>query len=66
MEANEIRELSMSEIETNIADLKEELFNLRFQSATGQLTDSSRIRTIRKTIARMKTIIHERANVEEA
>ena len=66
MKANEIRDLSISEIETNIADLKTELFSLRFQAATGQLADTSRMRTVRKTIARMKTIIHERAGEEEA
>ena len=66
MRANEIRDLSISEIEVNIADLKDELFILRFQAATGQLSNSSRMREVRKTIARMKTIIHERAKEEEA
>jgi len=66
MKANEIRNLSVSEIEANIADLKNEMFSLRFQAATGQLSNTSRIREVRKTIARMKTIIHERVLVEEA
>ena len=66
MKANEIRDLSISEIEANIAELKNEMFSLRFQAATGQLSNNSRIREVRKTIARMKTIIHERAAVEEA
>jgi len=66
MKANEIRNLSVSEIEANILELKNEMFSLRFQQATGQLTNNSRIREVRKTIARMKTIIHERATVEEA
>lgn len=66
MKASEIRNLSVAEIETNISKLKNEMFSLRFQAATGQLTNSSRIREVRKTIARMKTIIHERATVEEA
>ena len=61
MKANEIRNLSIGEIEANIADLKDELFTLRFQLATGQLSNNSRISEVRKTIARMKTIIHERA-----
>ena len=61
VKANEIRNLSISEIENEIAELKKEMFNLRFQLATGQLADNNRIRTVRKTIARMKTIIHERA-----
>ena len=66
MKANEIRALSINEIETNIADLKKELFNLRFELATGQLSNNNRIREVRKTIARMKTIIHERAKEWEA
>ena len=61
VKAKEIRDLSISEIEANITDLKNELFSLRFQLATGQLSNNSRIREVRKTIARMKTIIHERA-----
>lgn len=61
VKANEIRNLSISEIEANIGELKAELFSLRFQLATGQLSNNSRIREVRKTIARMKTIIHERA-----
>ena len=60
MKANEIRDLSTSVIEENIAELKKEMFELRFQLATGQLSNNSRIREVRKTIARMKTIIHER------
>jgi len=64
MKANEIRNLTVSEIEAKIDELKSELFSLRFQQATGQLTNNSRIREVRKTIARMKTIIHERANEE--
>lgn len=66
MKANEIRDLTINEIEANISELKAELFSLRFQAATGQLENSSRIREVRKTIARMKTIIHERAGQEEA
>ena len=61
MKANEIRNLDLSEIEANISELKAELFSLRFQLATGQLANNSRIREVRKTIARMKTIMHERA-----
>ena len=61
LKANEIRNLSITDIEAQIAELKTELFTLRFQLATGQLSNNSRIREVRKTIARMKTIIHERA-----
>ncbi len=60
MKAKEIRELTTAEIEQKIKELKEELFNLRFQLATGQLENTARIREVRKTIARMKTIIRER------
>ncbi|MBY8909562.1 50S ribosomal protein L29 [Salinicoccus roseus] len=60
MKANEIRNLTTSEIENNVKELKEELFNLRFQLATGQLENTARIKEVRKTIARMKTTIRER------
>lgn len=60
MKANEIRDLSTTEIETNVKELKEELFNLRFQLATGQLENTARIKEVRKTIARMKTTIRSR------
>ncbi|CAM2909091.1 MULTISPECIES: 50S ribosomal protein L29 [Salinicoccus] len=60
MKANEIRDLTTSEIENNVKELKEELFNLRFQLATGQLENTARIKEVRKTIARMKTTIRER------
>ena len=65
MKANEIRDLTTSEIEDNVKELKEELFNLRFQLATGQLENTARIKTVIKTIARMKTTIRER-ELEEA
>jgi len=64
MKANEIRNLTTTEIEAKINELKDELFNLRFQLATGQLENTSRIREIRKGIARMKTIINERENTK--
>lgn len=60
MKANEIRELTSVEIEDQVKSLKEELFNLRFQLATGQLENTARIREVRKAIARMKTVIRER------
>lgn len=55
-----IRELTSQELETKINELKEELFNLRFQLATGQLENTARISQVRKSIARMKTVIRER------
>lgn len=60
MKAKEIRELTTAEIEQNVKDLKEELFNLRFQLATGQLENTARIREVKKSIARMKTIVRQR------
>jgi large subunit ribosomal protein L29 len=60
MKAKEIRDLTTSEIEEQIKSSKEELFNLRFQLATGQLEETARIRTVRKTIARLKTVARER------
>ena len=56
MKAKEIRDLSTGELEQKLAGLKEELFNLRFQLATGQLENPMRIREIKKSIARVKTI----------
>ncbi|WP_256069756.1 50S ribosomal protein L29, partial [Staphylococcus aureus] len=53
MKAKEIRDLTTSEIKEQIKSSKEELFNLRFQLATGQLEETARIRTVRKTIARL-------------
>lgn len=60
MKANEIRELTTAEIQEKVKSLKEELFNLRFQLATGQLENTARIREVRKTIARLKTIERQR------
>jgi large subunit ribosomal protein L29 len=61
MRAEEIRELDEAEIRTRIAELEEEQFRLRFRSATEALDDALRFRVIRKDIARMKTILRERA-----
>lgn len=60
MKAKEIRDLTTSEIEEQIKSSKEELFNLRFQLATGQLEETARIKAVRKTIARLKTVARER------
>ncbi|TMU83325.1 50S ribosomal protein L29 [Bacillus sp. BHET2] len=60
MKTNEIRDLTTAEIEQKVKTLKEELFNLRFQLATGQLENTARIREVRKGIARMKTVIRQR------
>lgn len=60
MKVKDLRDLSTAEIENKINGLKEELFNLRFQLATGQLENPMRIREVRKDIARAKTILRER------
>ena len=60
MKVNEIRNLTTEEINKKIDETKEELFNLRFQQATGNLEKPSRIRELRKTVARLKTILVER------
>ncbi len=60
MKAKDIREFTEVELEQKIVGLKEELFNLRFQMATGQLENPLRIREVKKSIARIKTIQRER------
>ncbi|WP_054704943.1 50S ribosomal protein L29 [Shouchella patagoniensis] len=60
MKATDIRNLTTAEIEQKTQSLKEELFNLRFQLATGQLDNPVRIREVRKSIARAKTVLRER------
>ncbi|WP_339060629.1 50S ribosomal protein L29 [Tepidibacillus marianensis] len=60
MKAKEIRNMTTAEIEEKINSLKEELFNLRFQLATGQLENSARIKEVRKGIAKAKTVLRER------
>ncbi len=61
-ESEKIREMDVATIEKNIADLKQELFNLRFQAAVGKLENTAQIKKNKKQIARMKTILTERAN----
>lgn len=56
----QIRDANVAELEQKLASLKDELFNLRFQLATGQLENHTRIREVRKAIARVKTRIRER------
>ena len=56
----ELRDLSDEELETKLAEAKEELFNLRFQLVTGQLDNPMAIKTMRKEIARILTVIRER------
>lgn len=60
MKAREIRDLSSDELNLRLGSLKEELFNLRFQVATGQLDNPMRVREVRKDIARVKTVLRQR------
>jgi len=65
MKAQEIREKSNNELEKEVVTLKEELFNLRFQKATGQLENTAKLKKVRKDIARIKTILTQRKMAEE-
>jgi large subunit ribosomal protein L29 len=60
MRADEIRELTVDDIKARVAELEEERFRLRFRSATEPLENPLRLRTIRKDIARLKTVLGER------
>jgi large subunit ribosomal protein L29 len=60
MKTSEIRNMSADEILTEIDDAREELMKLRFQTATGELTDFNRLRVMRRNIARMMTVLAER------
>lgn len=62
MLAKEIREKTSEELLKEIDALTEELFSLRFQQATGQLENTARLRDVKKTIARIKTVLTERTN----
>ena len=59
MKASEIRELTTEELQTKLKTLKEELFNLRFQLAVNQLENPSRIKAVKKDIARVSTVIRQ-------
>ena len=59
MKSQEIRKLNVEEIQVKLADSREELMKLRFQQVTGQLTDTNRLRYLRRDIARFETILNE-------
>jgi large subunit ribosomal protein L29 len=59
MKTKEIREMQLEQIRAKLTDAREELLKLRFQQVTGQLTDTSRLRLLRRDIARMETILGE-------
>ena len=56
MKINQLKDLTPDQLDDELVKLKKEQFNLRFQTATGQLENSSRVRTVRRTIARIKTL----------
>jgi large subunit ribosomal protein L29 len=60
LKAHELDELSNADLETRLRESKEELFNLRFQSATGQLESHGRLRSVKRDIARIYTVVRER------
>jgi large subunit ribosomal protein L29 len=59
MKTEEIRKLSVDEMQVKLADMREELMKLRFQQVTGQLTDTSHLRLLRRDIARVETLLNE-------
>jgi large subunit ribosomal protein L29 len=66
MNASEIREMSVAEIEEAITETRHALLNMRFQTITGQLTDTSQVRNVRRDIARLETILKEKQMAEES
>ena len=61
----ELKTQSVADLQEKLVDAKKELFNLRFQNATNQLDNTSRIKEVRKNIARIQTVITEKASVAE-
>jgi large subunit ribosomal protein L29 len=60
LRAHELDEMNETDLEARLREAKEELFNLRFQAATGQLESHGRLRTVKKDIARIYTVVRER------
>lgn len=61
MDANELRGKSPDELRTALVELKKEAFNLRFQAATSQLENTARVRVVRRSVARVNTILNQKA-----
>jgi large subunit ribosomal protein L29 len=61
MKASELHKLTVSELQTRLDEAKEELFKLRFQKSSGRLEDTNRLRLVKRDVARIKTILAERA-----
>jgi len=66
MKASEIRKMSVAQIEEAITETRHALMNMRFQTITGQLTDTSQVRSVRRDIARLETIMKEKQMAEES
>ena len=66
LKAHDIRQLSIPELKEKVGSLEEELFNLRFQATMGQLANPLRMRIVKKEIARVATILHEKKTGEKA
>ena len=66
MKASNVRELNNEDLVATLADLKKELFNLRLSHATGQLTNPLALANVKKDIARIKTVLHERETANKA
>ena len=62
MKAEEVRQKTDDELSEQLGDLQKEAFNLRFQQASGQLENNARVREVRRDIARIKTVLHERSS----
>ena len=65
MKAAEVRDMTTLELDNKLADLKKELFALRFQRAINQLDNPTRLKAVKKDIARVKTILRERSGSEQ-
>ncbi len=61
MDAKELRDKTLDQLRDELSSLKKEAFNLRFQQATNQMENTSRMRTVRRDVARVKTILNEKA-----
>ena len=62
MKAEEVRQKTDDELSDQLGDLQKEAFNLRFQQASGQLENTARVREVRRDIARIKAVLHERSS----
>ncbi|WP_181705224.1 50S ribosomal protein L29 [Chthonobacter rhizosphaerae] len=66
MKANDVRVMTPDQLEDELVKLKKEQFNLRFQKATGQLENTSRVRVVRRDIARIHTVLRQKRTAENA